>query len=110
MGISLRKTGTKLMFLAFDSPFPPISKLPDSLPREGAVNLELEEGVLVLRVSQATQDRIEESLDKQSLVSLSEAEETELDLYENIDDYLSFINRVTRNLAQSQPQELLRAS
>ena len=98
------------MTLTLVQPVPQIGKLPNTLPREGAVNLELEEGVLVLRVSQATQDRIEELLDKQSLAPLSEAEETELDQYENIDDYLSFINRLTRNLAQSQPQELLRAS
>ena len=98
------------MTLTLAQPIPQIGKLPNSLPREGAVNLELEEGVLVLRVSQTTQNRIEELLDKQSLAPLSEAEETELDQYENIDDYLSFINRLTRNLAQSQPQELLRAS
>lgn len=98
------------MTLTLVQPIPQIGKLPDSLPREGAVNLELEEGVLVLRVSQATQDRIEELLDKKSAAPLSEAEETELDHYEHIDDYLSFINRLTRNLAQSQPQELPRAS
>lgn len=98
------------MTLTLVQPVPQIGKLPNSLPREGAVNLELEEGVMVLRVSQATQDRIEELLDKQSITTLSEAEETELDEYEHLDDYLSFINRLTRNLAQSQPQELLRAS
>ncbi len=98
------------MTLTLVQPIPQIGKLPNSLPREGAVNLELEEGVLVLRVSQATQNRIEELLDKQHQMPLSEAEEIELDQYENIDDYLSFINRLTRNLAQSQPQELLRAS
>jgi hypothetical protein len=98
------------MTLTLVQPVPQIGTLPNTLPREGAVNLELEEGVLVLRVSQATQDRIEELLDKQSVASLSEAEETELDEYEHIDDYLSFINRLTRNLAQSPPQELLRAS
>jgi hypothetical protein len=98
------------MTLTLVQPVPQIGKLPNSLPREGAVNLELEEGVLVLRVSQSTQNRIEELLNKQALAPLSETEETELDEYENIDDYLSFINRLTRNLAQSQPQELLRAS
>ncbi len=90
------------MTLTLVQPVPQIGKLPNSLPREGAVNLELEEGVLVLRVSQATQERIEELLDKQSVAPLSEAEETELDQYENIDDYLSFINRLTRNLTQTQ--------
>ncbi len=90
------------MTLTLVQPVPQIGKLPNSLPREGAVNLELEEGVLVLRVSQATQERIEELLDKQSVAPLSEAEETELDQYENIDDYLSFINRLTRNLTKTQ--------
>ncbi len=92
------------MTLTLVQPVPQIDKLPNSLPREGAVNLELEEGVLVLRVSQVTQNQIEELLDKQSVEPLSKPEETELDRYENIDDYLSFINRLTRNLAQPQPQ------
>ena len=89
------------MQLAFTSPVPLIGTLPNTLPHEGAVNLELEKGVLLLRVSRRTQARIEELLNKQSLTSLSEAEETELDLYENLDDYLSFINRLSRNLTQA---------
>jgi hypothetical protein len=41
-------------------------------------------------------------LDKQKESNLSEIEENELRQYEEIDDYLSFLNRLTRNLAESQ--------
>lgn len=98
------------MTLTLVQPIPQIGKLPKTLPREGAVNLELVEGAVVLRVSQVTQERIEELLDKQKLTTLSDVEETELDEYENIDDYLSFVNRLTRNLTQTQLQEMPRAS
>ena len=38
-------------------------------------------------------------LEKQQLEALTELEEQELDAYEEIDDYLSFVNRTIRNLA-----------
>lgn len=98
------------MTLTLVQPIPQIGKLPNTLPREGAVNIELVEGAVVLRVSQVTQERIEELLDKQKMTKLSATEEVELDEYENIDDYLSFLNRLTRNLTQTQLQELPRAS
>ena len=71
-------------------------------PKEGAANLELEDGVLVLRASKATQDRIEKLLNKQRQSVLSEADEAELDQYEKIDNHLSLINRLSRNLTQIQ--------
>ncbi len=98
------------MTLTLVQPVPQIGKLPNTLPREGAVNLEVVEGAVVLRVSQITQERIEELLEKQKMTKLSASEETELDEYESIDDYLSFLNRLTRNLTQTQLQELPRAS
>lgn len=94
------------MTLTLVQPIPQIGKLPNTFPREGAVNIELVEGAVVLRVSQVTQDRIEELLEKQKLTKLSATEEIELDEYENIDDYLSFLNRLTRNLTQLQSQRL----
>lgn len=85
---------------------PKIHGLPVSLPRESAVEIEIEEGALVFRVSKIAQERIESLLEKQKLSKLNESEETELDRYEEIDDYLSFLNRLTRNLAENQPKEL----
>lgn len=82
---------------------PILTSLPVSLPRQGAIDIELEQGVLVFRVSQASQNRIEELLEKQRETNLTQAEAQELDQYEDIDDYLSYLNRLIRNLAQAKP-------
>jgi hypothetical protein len=78
---------------------PTLHGLPATLPQEGAVDLELDHGRLVFRISRQAQERIEDLLEKQRSQSLTAAEEQELDQYEEIDDYLSFLNRLTRNLA-----------
>lgn len=83
---------------------PTLHGLPISLPRDGAVQLEFEQGVLIFRVSQAVQDRIEALLSKQSTAGLSQAEAEELAQYEDIDDYLSFTNRLLRNLKQTNEE------
>lgn len=72
---------------------------------DGAVCIELEEGVPIFRVSNKVQARIEELLSQQIGKSLSAAEEEELDSYEEIDDYLSFVNRTIRNLAIQSEQQ-----
>lgn len=81
---------------------PTLRDLPSTLRREGAIGVELEEGVLILRVSKSVQNRIETLLRKQRTSELSSAEENELQQYEDVDDYLSFLNRLSRNLVQSQ--------
>jgi hypothetical protein len=43
-------------------PVPTLRALPLTLAREGAVEIELEHGVLIFRVSKAAQERIEELL------------------------------------------------
>jgi len=86
-------------------PFPELQHLPSSLPIEGAVRIELEEGIPVFRASAAVRARIESLLLKQRHSSLTAAEEEELKQYEEIDDYLSFVNRVIRNLLQQQGRE-----
>lgn len=80
---------------------PKLHHLPNSLSRENAVEIELEQNVLVFRATKITQSRIENLLDKQKEFVLNEVEEKELRQYEEIDDYLSFLNRLTRNLAES---------
>jgi hypothetical protein len=85
---------------------PRLHGLPLSLSRPGAIEIELEEGVLVFRVSPTIQERIDDLVDRQRAAELSAPEETELDQYEEIDDYLSFLNRLTRNLAKSQSEDL----
>lgn len=98
------------MTMNLDQTVPKLSGLPMTLPRGGAVEMELEQGILILRVSPEVQDRIEALLDKQRASGLAEDEEHELRQYEEIDDYLSFLNRLTRNLAQTQPQDSPRAA
>lgn len=86
-------------------PIPRFHRLPATLPEEGAARIELEEGIPVLRASIAVQTRIEMLLQKQRTSGLNAEEEEELDRYEDIDDYLSFLNRVVRNLQWAQNQE-----
>jgi len=76
---------------------PKLDRLPSQLPLEGAVRLELEEGVPVFRAASAVQNRVEVLLVKQQEGSLTVAEESELDAYEELDDHLSFVNRAVRN-------------
>lgn len=81
---------------------PKLNHLPATLSTEGAVRLELEEGMPIFRASEAVQTRIEMLLAKHKAVSLSETEAQELDAYEEVDDYLSFVNRTVRNLYLNQ--------
>ena len=85
---------------------PRLQGLPVSLPRENAIEIEVEEGIMIFRASKIAQNRIEQLLDKQREKKLTDSEENELDRYEEIDDYLSFLNRLTRNLIETQPKEL----
>jgi hypothetical protein len=78
------------------------SDMPAVLRRDGAINLEVEQGVIILRASKAVQDRIESLLNKEQTAKLTRTEKKELQQYEQIDDYLSLLNRLSRNLAQSQ--------
>ncbi|NER48884.1 MAG: hypothetical protein F6J86_38530 [Symploca sp. SIO1B1] len=83
---------------------PKLQNLPKSFPLEGAVCIELVEGIPLFRASSTVQERINTLLDKQQTSPLNSEEEQELDLYEEIDDYLSFINRTVRNLYLTQNQ------
>ena len=84
---------------------PQLQNLLNTRPIEGAVRIEIAEGFPIFRASSTVQNRIEELLEKQQSFSLTTEEEGELNLYEEIDDYLSFVNRTIRNLflAQTQP-------
>jgi len=84
---------------------PKLNHLPTTLPIEGAVRIELEEGIPVFRASSTVQNHIEELLAKQQTTPLNAEEEQELDCYEEMDDYLSFVNRTLRNLSLTQTQQ-----
>jgi hypothetical protein len=82
-------------------PIPPLSTLPATLPLDGAIRLELEAGVPIFRASTIVQARIATLLEQQQ-EGLTAAEIAELDRYEEFDDYLSFVNRLLRNLILTQ--------
>jgi hypothetical protein len=79
-----------------------LRSLPNNLPIEGAVRIELEEGIPIFTASSFVLNRIEQLLAKQQDFALSAEEEQELDSYEEIDDYLSFVNRTMRNIALNE--------
>jgi hypothetical protein len=83
-------------------PLPRLQSLAASLPLENAVRIDIEEGLLVFKASHLTSGRIEKLLLKQRVSGLNAVEEKELDRYEEMDDYLSFVNRVVRNLIQTE--------
>lgn len=85
---------------------PRLRSLPVSLPLEGAIRIELEEGVPILRASSSVQERVNKLLLKERESGLLAQETEEFDRYEEIDDYLSLLNRLVRNLFQEkQPDE-----
>lgn len=84
---------------------PKLNGLPSGLSPDNAVEIEIEEGTLIFRISKSAQKKIENLLDKNKENSLSDFEKSELDRYEEIDDYLSFLNRLTRNLAENNQKE-----
>jgi hypothetical protein len=81
---------------------PRLRYLPQVLPLDNVVRIELQEGMPVFRASEWVQERIETLLEKQQSTPLTLDESRELDSYEEVDDYLSFVNRVVRNLIISQ--------
>ena len=89
---------------------PLLRQLPLSMPQDGALNLELEQGVPILRIAATAQERIESLLHKQQETALTAAEEAELRSYEELDDYISYLNRLIRNLTLAAPQDLAHAS
>ena len=72
------------------------------MPNDGSISMILEEGVPVFRASSQVQERIQKLLTHQLENELTSEEVEELDRYEEIDDYLSHLNRVVRNLLKSQ--------
>ena len=76
---------------------PYLERLAKALPLEDAVRLELREVVPVFRAQPRIQERIDELLEKQPTSSLTESEERELLQYEELDEFLSLVNRLVRN-------------
>ncbi len=85
---------------------PKLENLPMTLPRENAVRLELEQGVVIFRASHYVKKRIEDLLEKHKTDSLTSEEAKELETYEEIDDYLSHVNRLIRNSVEASEVNL----
>lgn len=77
-----------------------LDRLPPTLPVDGAVHIDVVDGVPVFRASPEVEGRIEALLSKMRAGSLSDAERAELDGYEALDDHLSLLNRLARNHQQ----------
>ena len=77
---------------------PKLTQLPTSLPVDGAISMVLVQGVPAFRASTAALERLEQLLEKEQTHGLNEAETAELAQYEEVDDYLSYLNRMVRNL------------
>jgi hypothetical protein len=77
---------------------PKLTQLPSSLPSDGAISIVLEKGIPSFRASSAVVKRIDDLLQKEESSGLTADEAKELAQYEEIDDYLSHLNRVVRNL------------
>ena len=75
-----------------------LHQLPNSLPIDGAVGIELVEGVPIFRASSLVQERIAILINKQKESALTSGEQTELNVYEELDDYLSLVNRTMKNI------------
>lgn len=80
------------------SQMPKLKALPKSLPLEHAICIDLQNGVPIFKASSDVQRRIEQLLLKQKKLKLTKREDHELSLYEELDDYLSFANRIIRNV------------
>lgn len=74
-----------------------LHSLPQTLPQNRGVELSLQDGILIFRASSEVRDRVHELVEKEKVSGLSADEKQELDAYEEIDDYLSSVNRLIRN-------------
>ena len=73
-----------------------LHRLPNSLPSEGSIGLELVKGVLVFRISTKIQERIETLIAQKTDSALTSEEATELEQYEELVDYLNLVNERMR--------------
>lgn len=60
------------------------------------------EGIPIFRASSTIRERIDALLAKPKQIQINAEEEKELDLYEDIDDRLSLVNRPVRNIYLNQ--------
>lgn len=85
---------------------PKLKKLSKGLVASQTVNLKIEQGVVIFRASAEMKNRIEDLLDKDKSNSLTKKEAEELEMFAEIDDYLSHVNRLIRNSSEASEVNL----
>ena len=73
-----------------------LHRLPNSLPSEGSIGIELVKGLLVFRISTKIQARIETLIAEKTESALTSEEETELAQYQELVDYLNWVNETIK--------------
>jgi len=73
-----------------------LHRLPNSLPTEGSIAIELVKGVLVFPISTKIQERIETLIAQKTESALTSEEATELDQYQQLVDYLNLVNETIK--------------
>jgi hypothetical protein len=74
-----------------------LHRLPNSLSTsEGPIGIELVKGLLVFPISTKIQERIETLIAQKTELALTSEEETELDQYQQLVDYLNLVNETMR--------------
>ena len=73
-----------------------LHRLPNSLRSEGSIGIELVKKLLVFRISTQIQDRIETLIAQKTASALTAEEETELDQYQQLVDYLNLVNETIK--------------
>jgi hypothetical protein len=79
-----------------------LQPIPPAITQNVSIGLQSIEGIPIFQASPQIQERILQLLDKQKAELLSDMESQELDQYEELDDYLSLVNRLVRNLYLNQ--------
>ncbi|MEG4999089.1 hypothetical protein [Microcoleus sp. B4-D4] len=73
-----------------------LQRLPNSLPSEGSIRIELVKGLLVFRISTKIQERIETLTAQKTESALTSEQETELNQYQELVDYLNLVNETIK--------------
>lgn len=73
-----------------------LHRLPNSLPSEGSIRIELVKGLLVFRISTKIQERIETLIAQKTESALTSEEATELEQYQQLVDYLNLVNETIK--------------
>ena len=73
-----------------------LHRLPNSLPSEGSIRIELVKRILVFRISTKIQEQIETLIAQKTESALTTEEATELEQYQQLVDYLNLVNETIK--------------